>query len=147
MEKFRRKYSLKKFTKKFIEYGIHTIGIHTYHSAVFSGGAGGARAPPEFRGSQKGRSLISAYQSLAITTNTPGFEKLNTALRARAMARASSARTHHYSQCIRPNKQCVQNVFEGAHPYPNALEFSPTYHTDLWGIYANVKLFFWPSQL
>ena len=49
-------------------------------SAVFSGGAGGARAPPEFRGSQKGQSLISAYQSLAITTNTPGFEKLNTAL-------------------------------------------------------------------
>ena len=53
----------------------------------------------------------------------------------------------NYSQCIRPNKQCVQNVFEGAHPYPNALEFSPTYHTDLWGIYANVKIFFWPSQL
>ena len=49
-------------------------------SAVFSGGAGGARAPPEFGGSQKGQSLISAYQSLAITTNTPGFEKLNTAL-------------------------------------------------------------------
>ena len=49
-------------------------------SAVDSGGAGGARAPPEFGGSQKGRSLISAYQSLAITTNTPGFEKLNTAL-------------------------------------------------------------------
>ena len=51
-------------------------------SAVFSGGAGGARAPPEFGGSQKGRSLISAYQSLAITTNTPGFEKLNTALKS-----------------------------------------------------------------
>ena len=50
------------------------------HSAVFSGGNGGARAPPEFGGSQKGRSLISAYQSLAITTNTPRFEKLNTAL-------------------------------------------------------------------
>ena len=49
-------------------------------SAVFSGGAGGARAPLEFGGSQKGQSLISAYQSLAITTNTPGFEKLNTAL-------------------------------------------------------------------
>ena len=49
-------------------------------STVFSGGAGGARAPPEFRGSQKERSLISAHQSLAITTNTPGFEKLNTAL-------------------------------------------------------------------
>ena len=37
----------------------------TIYSAVFSGGAGGARAPPEFGGSQKGRSLISAYQSLA----------------------------------------------------------------------------------
>ena len=49
-------------------------------SAVFSGGAGGARAPPEFGGSQKGQSQISAYQSLAITTNTPRFEKLNTAL-------------------------------------------------------------------
>ena len=49
-------------------------------SAVFSGGAGGARAPPEFGGSRKGQSLISAYQSLAITMNTPGFEKLNTAL-------------------------------------------------------------------
>ena len=48
--------------------------------AVFRGGAGGARAPPEFGGSGKGRSLISAFWSLAITTNTPGFEKLNTAL-------------------------------------------------------------------
>ena len=52
----------------------------TKPSAVFSGGAGGARAPPEFGGSQKGQSLISAYQSLAITKNTPGFVKLNTAL-------------------------------------------------------------------
>ena len=49
-------------------------------SAVFSGGAGGARAPPEFGVSQKGQSLISAYNSLAISTNTLGFEKLNTAL-------------------------------------------------------------------
>ena len=49
-------------------------------SAVFSGVAGGARAPPEFRGSGKGRSLISAYRSLAITTNTPGFKKLTMAL-------------------------------------------------------------------
>ena len=40
------------------------------------GGAGGARAPPEFEGSEKGRSLISAYQSLAITASTSGFEKL-----------------------------------------------------------------------
>ena len=60
---------------------IMKVVWHTF-SAVFSGGAGGARAPPEFGGSQKGRSLISAYQSLAITTNTPGFEKLNTALMA-----------------------------------------------------------------
>ena len=37
----------------------------TLISAVFSGGAGGARAPPEFRGSQKGQSLISAYHNLA----------------------------------------------------------------------------------
>ena len=44
-------------------------------SAVDSGGVGGARAPPEIGGSEKGRSLISAYWSLAITTNTPGFEK------------------------------------------------------------------------
>ena len=56
------------------------IIVANYSSAVFSGGAGGARAPPEFRGSQKGRSLISAYQSLAITKNTPELEKLNTAL-------------------------------------------------------------------
>ena len=48
--------------------------------AVDSGGAGGARVPPEFGGLEKGQSLISAYQSLAITTNTPGFKKLNTAL-------------------------------------------------------------------
>ena len=47
-------------------------------SAVFSGGAGGARAPPEFGGSEKGRSLISADWSFAITTNTPGFKKLST---------------------------------------------------------------------
>ena len=49
-------------------------------SAVDSGGAGGARAPPEFGGSKKGRSLISAYRSLAITESTSGFEKLSTAL-------------------------------------------------------------------
>ena len=49
-------------------------------SAVFSGGAGGATAPPEFGGSQKEQSLISAHQRLAITMNTHGFEKLHTAL-------------------------------------------------------------------
>ena len=46
-------------------------------SAVHSGGA---RAPPEFRGSQKGQGLISAYQSSAITASTSGFEKLSMAL-------------------------------------------------------------------
>jgi hypothetical protein len=49
-------------------------------SAVDSGGAGGAKAPPEFVGSEKGQSLTSAYQSLSIATNTPGFKKLSTAL-------------------------------------------------------------------
>ena len=34
-------------------------------SAVDSGGAGGARAPQVFEGSEMGRSLISAYRSLA----------------------------------------------------------------------------------
>ena len=46
-------------------------------SGVDSRGAGGARAPPESGGSLKRRSLISAYQSLAITASTSGFEKLN----------------------------------------------------------------------
>ena len=49
-------------------------------SGVDSGGAGGARAPLEFVGSEKGRSLISAYRNLAITASTSGFEKLSTAL-------------------------------------------------------------------
>ena len=49
-------------------------------SAVDSWGAGGAIAHPEFGGSEKGRNLISAYRSLAISTNTPGFKNLSTAL-------------------------------------------------------------------
>ena len=49
------------------------FGGMTLDSGVDSRGAGGARAPPEFGGSEKGRSL-------AITTNTPGFKKLSTAL-------------------------------------------------------------------
>ena len=40
-------------------------------SGVDSGGAGG---------SEKGQSLISACQSLAITASTSGFQKLSTAL-------------------------------------------------------------------
>ena len=37
-------------------------------------------APPEFGGSEKGRSLISAYRSLAIAASTSGFETLSTVL-------------------------------------------------------------------
>ena len=59
-------------------------------SAVFSGGAGGARAPPEFWGSERGRSLISAHQSLSITASTSGFEKLSTALYRSDIHRISS---------------------------------------------------------
>ena len=54
--------------------------VFLYTSGVESGSTGGVRAPLEFGGSEKGQSLISAYQSLAITTKNPGFEKLNTAL-------------------------------------------------------------------
>ena len=56
-----------------------------YRKAIISGPylvgvLGVPEHPPNFGGSGKGRSLISAFYSLAITTNTPGFEKLNTAL-------------------------------------------------------------------
>ena len=47
---------------------------------VDSGGAGGARAPTEFEGSEKGQSLIFAFWSLANTASTSEFEKLSTAL-------------------------------------------------------------------
>ena len=66
--------------KIFEQFEFRAKLISTTLLAVDSGGAGGARAPPEFEGSEKGRSLISAYWSLAITTNTPGFKKLSTAL-------------------------------------------------------------------
>ena len=56
------------------------MNMNIVFSAVFSGDAGGARAPPEFGGSEKGQSLISAYHSLAITASTSGFEKISTAL-------------------------------------------------------------------
>ena len=32
--------------------------------------------PPEFGSLEKGQSMISAYRSLGITTNTPSFKKL-----------------------------------------------------------------------
>ena len=65
----------KKYPVQFNAY-LQTV----FCSGVDSGGAGGARALPEFGGSEKGQSLIFAYQSLAITASTSGFEKLSTAL-------------------------------------------------------------------
>ena len=56
-------------------------------SAVDCGGAGGARAPPEFGGLEKGQSLISAYRSFAITTNTPGYKKLSTVLSSSTLSK------------------------------------------------------------
>ena len=50
------------------------------YSGVDSGSAGGARATPEFRGSEKEQSLIFAFPSLAITASTSVFEKPSTAL-------------------------------------------------------------------
>ena len=49
-------------------YYLSTIFSKSPCSAIDSGGAGGAdaRAPPEFWGSEKGQSLISAYRSLAL---------------------------------------------------------------------------------
>ena len=49
-------------------------------SGVDSGGAGGARAPPDFEGPEKGQSLTSVFLSLVIKASTPGFEKLSMAL-------------------------------------------------------------------
>ena len=54
--------------------------IYSNSSGVDSRGVGDARAPPEFGGSLKGQSLISACQSLAITASTSGFEKISTVL-------------------------------------------------------------------
>ena len=49
-------------------------------NGIDSRGSGGARAPPDFGGSLKGQSLISARRSLAITASASGFEKLSMAL-------------------------------------------------------------------
>lgn len=56
------------------------ITFDTNISAIYSKGAEDALASPEKGGTGKGQSLISAHGSLAITTNTPGFKKLSTAL-------------------------------------------------------------------
>ena len=54
----------------------HCVLLRSPISGVDSGSTWGVRAPPELGGSEKGWSLISAYQSLAITAGTSGFEKL-----------------------------------------------------------------------
>ena len=61
------------------------LGFYSFDpaSGVDSGGAGGARASPEFKGSETRRCLISALWSLAITASTSRFEKLSTALHGR----------------------------------------------------------------
>ena len=56
------------------------FGIFVHFAMSSAVDSGGARAPPEFGGSEKGQSLISAYRSLAITAKTSGIEKLPTAL-------------------------------------------------------------------
>ena len=66
--------------EKIFKGSLDSIPLPSPSSTVFSGDAGVARAPPEFGGSEKRQSLISAYRSLAITTNTTGLKKLNTAL-------------------------------------------------------------------
>ena len=56
---------------KKIQARLKSIPIHQQREQGW-----GARAPPEFGGSGKGQSLISVYQSLAITMSTSGFKKL-----------------------------------------------------------------------
>ena len=41
-------------------------------------------APPEFWGSEKGQTLISAYRSLDITTSTSVFEELSMARKGKS---------------------------------------------------------------
>ena len=55
--------------------GRWNLDLLAFCSGVDSRGAGGARAPQEFEGSEKGQSLISAFWSLAITASTPWIWK------------------------------------------------------------------------
>ena len=100
-------------------------------SAVDSGGAGGARAPPEFGGSEKGRSLISAYRSLAITTDTPGFKKLSTALRSIVYGHK---KTQNISVCISKPSGC----FFYKKIQPKSSEPIVSNIIELWGYICNI---------
>ena len=70
---------------------IHGVIFFVVHLSFFRILTFGVTLVPMVR--EKGRSLISAYWSLAITTNTPGFKMLSTAL----------STSHH--RCLKlPNK-------------------------------------------
>ena len=86
------------------------ISISSSQATLDSGVAGGARPSPEFGGSEKGWSLISAYRSLVITMNTPRFKKLSTALNW------TSVNTHNFYlvqliQTTTINPQFLQQFF------------------------------------
>ena len=59
--------------------GVDFIFVIT--APYIAGGLGGPEHPRNLGVQKRGEAyLISAYRSLAITTNTPGFKKLSTAL-------------------------------------------------------------------
>ena len=85
--------------KKLSEGAILFSDISISDSGVDSGGAGGARGLSEFVGSEEGRSLISAYPSLAITASTSGFKKLSTALNRHVQYACGLFFTGHNCTC------------------------------------------------
>ena len=83
--------------EKIFKGSLDSIPLPSPSSTVFSGDAGVARAPPEFGGSEKRQSLISAYRSLAITKNTPRLKKLYTVLPSEKFKLlAGKAKAKHY---------------------------------------------------
>ena len=57
---------------------------------------------------EKGGGLISAYRSLAITTNTLGFKKLSTALNLWYDKSSESANCNNrFGGCCRKTEHCV----------------------------------------
>ena len=67
--------------KALYQNNVHNAVLELVSAAPYLAGVLGVpEHPRNLRVHKKGQSLISAYQSLAITANTPGFEKLNKAL-------------------------------------------------------------------
>ena len=67
--------------------GNLNVEIAHLQAAPYLAGVLGVPEHPRNLGAQKrGEALISAYRNLAITTNTPGFKKLNTALLCRTFS-------------------------------------------------------------